>query len=61
MAGKVGRVGDDVLYVGDVLWEVDVAHKFDVDVVELECIDGGECVAVKAKSDRAGRGVRGTY
>lgn len=45
MAGKVGRVGDDVLDVGNVLREVDVAHEFDVYVVELECVDGGECVA----------------
>lgn len=51
VARVVGRVGDDGLHVGNVLGEMDAAEEFDVDVVELEGVDGGECVAAKGVSN----------
>lgn len=51
MARVVGRVGDDGLYVGDVLRQVDAPEEFDVDIVEFEGVDGGECVAAKDVSN----------
>jgi hypothetical protein len=47
MSGEIGRVGDDILDVRDVLRKVDATEEFDVNVVELECVDGCEGIAVE--------------
>jgi hypothetical protein len=47
VSGEIGRVGDNVLHVGDILRKVNGTEKLDVDIVELESVDGCEGVTIK--------------